>query len=118
MEQEALRDWERKALDMLASHAGTYHKVVEDQVRRCIAVSREHTGAGFYTTLCVKGNAALLPEGVTIDGVWGRLRGLEHNVGFVLFSARGLVSVLEGFANADDTWPVDEPQLVDCWIGP
>lgn len=116
MNHESLRNWERTSLEVLARRSGGFQTAVEEQLRRCSVVSREHTGAGHFSRLHVDGDTSLLPEGIIIDGVWGRLRGSVNDVGFVLFTENGRLSLLEAFANGDDTWPAYEPELVDCWI--
>ena len=68
--------------------------------------SRELTGHGFFTDPAVRDPASALPsrDGLAIHGVDVEMDGLAHGGGFVVFVARGLLALLEGFA-FDEPWP-------------
>jgi len=72
---------------------------LERQLALATAAERENSGGGFFTTISVNGDA---PR-VVVSDVLGletqaHVKGLEHGMGFVLFTQDGLIHLLEGFS--------------------
>ena len=72
---------------------------LEQQLAVASVAKRENTGGGFFTTMRIHGN----PPKVVVSDVLGfdtqaHVKGLEHGMGFVLFTDDGLIHLLEGFS--------------------
>ena len=72
---------------------------LEQQLAVARVAKRENTGGGFFTTMSIEGD----PPKVIVSDVLGfdtqaRVKGLEHGMGFVLFTKEGLIHLLEGFS--------------------
>ena len=72
---------------------------LEQQLAIATVVERENTGGGFFTTISIEGDAprVVLSDVLGFD-TQARVKGLEHGMGFVLFTEDGLIRLLEGFA--------------------
>lgn len=73
---------------------------------------REHTAVGFFTDFEVPPSvpALGLRRRVVLGDVHGRLRAVDHGVGFLLFIDDGRLSMLEGFTY-HEPWPAPEEVL-------
>lgn len=92
-------DLELAALHSIFAETPDLAPALEQQLAVATVVKRENSGGGFFTTISVDGDA---PR-VSVSDVLGfetqaRVNGLEHGLGFVLFTKDGLMQMLEGFA--------------------
>jgi hypothetical protein len=77
---------------------------LETQLSTSRVLSRENTGAGFYTTFAVKrvSNIAIGGERLR-EGPAARIDGLEHGMGFILWLKDGYADCLEGHSYEENT---------------
>ena len=61
----------------------------------------ENTGAGFFSTIQIAGDAPRLPDQSHLNGAHGSVDGIEHGMGFIVFLESGRVSLIEGYCNGD-----------------
>lgn len=68
---------------------------------------RESSGVGFFTEFGHPDDVSRLPtsKSIRFGDVLAEVDGLEHAAGFVLFIDNGLITMLEGYSNANETWP-------------
>jgi hypothetical protein len=102
---EGLNDLEQAVLDKILAGDHPVLATLRLQAKNARLVKRELTGVGFFCDLEVPPKHRL--EGKTkfeIGGVHGKLDGLEHGAGFVLFVRDGRLDMLEGFSY-DEPWP-------------
>jgi hypothetical protein len=76
------------------------------QVQGATVLSRDNTGAGFYTTLRPNCNAAPIEQKI-IGDVVAEINGLQSPMIFLLFVSNGYIDKLEGAAITDSTVDVD-----------
>jgi hypothetical protein len=77
---------------------------LEAQVSNATVLSRENTGAGFYTRFAVERASAAPIGGERLrNGPAARIEGLEHGMGFILWLKNGYVDCLEGFSYGEST---------------
>lgn len=83
------------------------------QLAAARVASRQHSGVGFFTHFEVPAGvpAPVLPKQVVLSDVYAELRGVEHEVGFLLFFEVGRLSALEGFMYGGSPWPTPEEVL-------
>jgi hypothetical protein len=77
------------------------------QLESADVVSREMTGAGFYTRFALPSDAVPAPlrSGVVRFGdVEARVPGLAHGAGFLVYIEDGKLQMLEGYTY-DEPWP-------------
>ena len=88
--------------------------VLRQQLQGVKVLSREFTGAGFYTHFEVDRRASRLItlSKFVLSGVSGSAANVQHGVGFVLFLRAGALDFLEGFTY-DEPWP---EQLIDLHL--
>jgi hypothetical protein len=84
---------------------------IEAQLASAKVVSRENTGAGFYTYFEVQrppniviGNAK---EKDLRHGPQATIKGIVHGMGFILWLKQGFIDCLEGYTYDDDTTALD-----------
>jgi len=92
-------DLELAALHSIFLETPKLAPALERQLALATVAERENSGGGFFTTISVVGHA----PGVVVSDVLGfetqaHVKGLEHGMGFVLFTEDGLIHLLEGFA--------------------
>lgn len=92
------------------------HDSVGDYVRRQAAaatvISRELTGAGFYTRFSTPMQFRIpAVESLRLSGVAAELDNLQNGAGFALYLKGGVIETLEGFSYGED-WPEEEPEVV------
>lgn len=104
---------EKAALDMLVSRDEPGYGALRRQAKNCHAVSREMTGAGFFTKLRVKVDCPEAPGAVGnplgqghafAAEPFAELEGLDGGAGFVLWLEDGVIDMLEGFSYLTG-WP-------------
>jgi hypothetical protein len=96
-------DMEKAALRAIFSETPALSAGLEHQLARAAVTKRENTGGGFFTGIAV---AADVP-GVQSPKVLGyathaRVAGLEHGLGFILFTADGRLDLLEGYSEGGE----------------
>ena len=81
---------------------------LESQLSTAVLVSRENTGAGFYTNFSTGGGSAIA---VTGKGMRGgpevKVDGIELGMGFILWLEDGYANCLEGYTYEGDTHKID-----------
>ncbi len=77
---------------------------LEAQLSTATLLSRENTGAGFYTRFAVEraSIAALTGERLRA-GPETKIDGLRHGMGFILWLKEGYADCLEGYSYAEST---------------
>lgn len=78
--------------------------VLEGQLSTAMILSRENTGAGFYTRFSIKhcSDTAIGGERVR-RGPEAKIDGLEHGMGFILWLTEGYANCLEGYSYGEST---------------
>jgi len=77
---------------------------LEAQLSTATLLSRENTGAGFYTRFAVDHASNTAMGGMRLrNGPEAKIHGLEHGMGFILWLKEGYADCLEGYCYADST---------------
>jgi hypothetical protein len=77
---------------------------LEAQLSTATFVSRENTGAGFYTRFAVeRASSAALTGERSRAGPETKIEGLSHGMGFILWLKEGYADCLEGYSYAEPT---------------
>jgi hypothetical protein len=77
---------------------------LEEQLSTATLISRENTGAGFYTRFAVeRASSAALTGERTRAGPETKIDGLGHGMGFILWLKEGYADCLEGYSYAEST---------------
>jgi|SRR5579864_1864394 len=77
---------------------------LEAQLATAAVVSRENTGAGFYTRFSVERAANTAIGGDRLrSGPTARISGLKHGMGFILWLNQGYADCLEGYSYQEST---------------
>jgi hypothetical protein len=85
---------------------------LEAQLSTAALISRENTGAGFYTNFVVEPSASAAIAGERLrNGPEARIEGLQHGMGFILWLTEGYASSLEGYSYEESTIGVDLEQV-------
>jgi len=78
--------------------------VLEGQLSTAMILSRENTGAGFYTRFSIERRSGTAIEGERLrHGPVARIDGLEHGMGFILWINEGYADCLEGYCYEEST---------------
>lgn len=103
----ALNEIEGAVLDKLLAGEGHALQVLRAQRERLFVAKREFTGVGFFTEFGHPLDVVRLqtPRRVRFGDVLAEIDGLEHGAGFVLFIDDGLITMLEGYSTANESWP-------------
>jgi hypothetical protein len=103
----ALNDLEAAVLDKLLAGDNPALALLREQRRRLCVKKREYSGVGFFTEFELPPVAPRLPISTPIrfGDVLADIDGMEHGAGFVLFIDNGLLTMLEGYSNANENWP-------------
>lgn len=95
----AFADLEVAALRAIFMETPELAPALERQLEASIVTKRENSGGGFFTTIAVADDAPTVScSSVLGYATQARVRGLEHDLGFVLFIKAGRLHMLEGFA--------------------
>ena len=79
-------------------------KALEAQLATATVLNRQTTGVGFYTHLRVERITAAAIGGERLRSAPPtRIKGLEHEMGFVLWLVEGYADCLEGFPYGDES---------------
>lgn len=99
---------ERAVLDTICEKYPEDRAALESQLSTASVISRENTGAGFYTHFAVERlSSAVIGGGRLRNGPAARIDGLQHGMGFILWLKDGYVDQLEGFCYDESTVGLD-----------
>ena len=76
------------------------------QVANASVISRENTGAGFYTNFDVQGGPYVALPDLKDRMVEAQIEGLQHGMGFILWVKDGRLDFLEGYSYEEVTTPL------------
>jgi hypothetical protein len=102
----SLNELEKAVLAEMVPHAAADQSSLEEQLSGASVLSRNNTGAGFYTKLRTKKRTRPV-EAKVIGSVFADIKGLNHPMTFILFIRNGMVDTLEGAATDDTTIGID-----------
>ncbi len=102
----SFNELEKAVLAEMIPHAAADQFSLKEQLRGASVLSRNNTGAGFYTKLRPK-KCTKPVEAKVIGNVFADIKGLNHPMAFILFIRNGMVDTLEGAATDDSTIGVD-----------
>ncbi|HEY2819519.1 MAG TPA: hypothetical protein VGJ06_00650 [Candidatus Acidoferrum sp.] len=84
---------------------------IETQLAAAKVVSRENTGAGFYTRFELQRSSNVAIGGTRVqdlrNGPQVTVEGLNHGMGFILWLSEGFIDCLEGYTYDDSTTALD-----------
>ncbi|MFY9730672.1 MAG: hypothetical protein WBQ04_09500 [Candidatus Acidiferrales bacterium] len=81
---------------------------LEAQLSEAVLVSRENTGAGFYTSFSVNRGSNLPVGGERLrNGPEMRIDGLQHGMGFIPWLKDGYAELIEGYSYGESTIEID-----------
>ena len=95
----ALLPIERAALLATAKDNPAIAAAILWQAKCAFVTKFENTGAGFFSTLEIVGDAPKLAAHSRLDGAHGKVMGVEHGMGFIVFLESGRINLLEGYVN-------------------
>jgi hypothetical protein len=100
LEQAVLAEiWDMYSADRVA---------LEAQLSTATLLSRENTGAGFFTRFSVDRASSTAIGGERLRaGPQAKIDGLEHGMGFILWLKEGYADCLEGYSYAESTTGID-----------
>ena len=101
-----MNEIEKRALELLLAGDNATLHVLRTQLSAATVANREYTGVGFFTRLAVPTEAPRLKNRgkLVVGDVYGKIAGLAHDAGFLLFVNNGAIDCLECFI-VDDRWP-------------
>ena len=89
---------ERAVLHAICEAHPVDRAALKGQLSTAIVLSRENTGAGFYTRLATERSCGTPIGGDRLRrGPAVRIDGLEHGMGFILWLKEGYADCLEGY---------------------
>lgn len=95
---------ERAVLHAICEAHAVDRAALEGQLLTAVVLSRENTGAGFYTRLFIERSAATPIAGERLrHGPAASIDGLEHGMGFTLWLKEGYADCLEGYCYGEST---------------
>jgi hypothetical protein len=96
---------EQAALQAIFAETPDIVDSLQSQLLVAVVMSRENTGAGFFTKILVpKETRRIASARVLGNEVHARVDGLRYGLGFVLFMEDGRLSLLEGYScGGEDT---------------
>jgi hypothetical protein len=95
---------ERAVLAAICKMHTTDTAALEAQLSTATLLSRENTGGGFFTHFAVDRASSGVIEGMRLrNGPEGKIDGLEHGMGFILWLKQGYADCLEGYSYAENT---------------
>jgi len=96
---------ERAVLDAIAAQVGSAS--LSGQIAAAQVMSRENTGAGFYTVFAIDDDAPSDDLAHPVGNVGAEIAGLELGMGFLLWLKSGVIVELEGCSYEEDTSGLD-----------
>ncbi|HZN94287.1 MAG TPA: hypothetical protein VFB81_16350, partial [Myxococcales bacterium] len=102
-----LNELEAAVLDKILAGDEPAFSPLREQRRRLRVSKRELTGVGFFTEFEIPPDAPRLAVAgpIRFGDVLAEIEGLTHGAGFVLFIDDGLLTMLEGYSNGNESWP-------------
>lgn len=95
---------ERAVLDAICEMYSSDREALEAQLSTATLISRENTGAGFYTRFQVERGPSVAITGERLRaGPETKIDGLKHGMGFILWLKEGYADCLEGYSYAEST---------------
>jgi hypothetical protein len=95
---------ERAVLGAICDMYSSDRAALEAQLSTATLISRENTGAGFYTRFAVeRASSAALTGERSRAGPETKIDGLLHGMGFILWTKEGYADCLEGYSYAEST---------------
>jgi hypothetical protein len=95
---------ERVVLDAICIMNSRDRAALQAQLSTATLISRENTGAGFYTRFQVERSSGAAIKGEhSRAGPEIKVAGLEHGMGFILWLKEGYANCLEGYSYAEST---------------
>jgi hypothetical protein len=95
---------ERAVLAAICDMYSVDREALEAQLSTATLISRENTGAGFFTHFAVDHSASVAIGGQrSRNGPEAKIAGLEHGMGFILWLKEGYADCLEGYCYAGST---------------
>jgi hypothetical protein len=95
---------ERAVLTAICEMHSSDQAALEEQLSTATLLSRENTGAGFYTRFAVERAASVALTGERLRaGPEIEIDGLRHGMGFILWLKEGYADCLEGYSYAEST---------------
>lgn len=95
---------ERAVLAAICDMYSADRAALEAQLSTAALLSRENTGAGFFTRFAVDRASSVAIGGMRLrDGPATKIDGLEHGMGFILWLKEGYADCLEGYSYAEST---------------
>ena len=95
---------ERAVLTAICEMYSSDQAALEAQLSTATLLSRENTGAGFYTRFAVERAASAPLTGArSRAGPETKIDGLRHGMGFILWLKEGYADCLEGYSYGEST---------------
>jgi len=95
---------ERAVLATICDMYSEDRAALEAQLSTASLLSRENTGAGFYTRFAVDRASSTAIGGMRLrNGPEAKIDGLEQGMGFILWLKEGYADCLEGYCYAEST---------------
>jgi hypothetical protein len=95
---------EQAVLAAICAMHATDRSALETQLSTATLLSRENTGAGFFTRFVVnRGSSAAIGGKRLRDGPTAKIEGLAHGMGFILWLKEGYADCLEGYSYEEST---------------
>jgi hypothetical protein len=95
---------EQAVLTAICEMYSSDQAALEAQLSTATLLSRENTGAGFYTRFTVeRANSGALTGERLRAGPETKIEGLRHGMGFILWLKEGYPDCLEGYSYAEST---------------
>jgi hypothetical protein len=101
-----LSELESAVLKKMLGQASADQFTLAEQLKGASVLSRQNTGAGFYTRLQINEKTKAL-EAKFIGNTFAHIKGLNHPMTFILFMKNGVIDTLEGAATDESTNHVD-----------
>ena len=99
---------EQAVLHAICEKHAADRTMLEAQLSAATVLSRENTGAGFYSNLSVERGSMPVIGGERLrNGPTAKVDGLQHGMGFILWLKQGYVDCLEGFCYDESTAEID-----------
>jgi hypothetical protein len=95
---------EQAVLTAICEMYSSDQAALEAQLSTATLLSRENTGAGFYTRFAVERASIAAITGERLRaGPETKIDGLRHGMGFILWLKEGYADCLEGYSYAEST---------------
>jgi hypothetical protein len=95
---------ERAVLTAICDMYSSDRAALEAQLLTATLLSRENTGAGFYTRFAVERDSSVALTGErTRPGPETKIDGLHQGMGFILWLKEGYADCLEGYSYSEST---------------